>query len=322
MLFGTRETFGYLRCQTCGALRIAEPPADLARHYPPTYYVDPAGSPGTPAASVPRTRGLRARAGAARDRNTLVGRGQREARLLRRWAPPISADVRRAAAFTRRAGLTSFDDPILDVGCGRQATNLANLRAVGFRRLLGIDPFLDSDGEFRGVPLRRQSIHEVAGTFQAITFHHSFEHVPDPQETMTAAAGHLQPEGVVLIRTPVMGSWFWERFGTDWWELDAPRHLWVHTQASLERLAKEAGLTLVDTVWESSYIEIIASDQISHDVAWREPASWSIHPPAGYDDEVVESYKAKAVDLNKSGRAGRAAFYFRRTAGAQSGRPG
>ena len=39
-----------------------------------------------------------------------------------------------------------------------------------------------------------------------------------------------------------MGTWFWDSYGVDWWELDAPRHLFVHTPASIERLAAEAGL--------------------------------------------------------------------------------
>ena len=309
MLFGWRETFGYLRCTSCGALRIAAVPADLARHYPPDYYGEVVGAP-EPARS--RRPGLSALAGAARDRSVLLGRGRRVARVLRRWAPPIDAEVRRSSVFTRRAGLRSFDDPILDVGCGRRAPNLVTLQAVGFRRLLGIDPFLDADGELGGIVLRKQSIHDVTGTFQAITFHHSFEHVPDPVPTLAAAARRLRPDGVVLIRTPVMGTWFWERFGTSWWELDPPRHLWVHTQASLERVAAAAGLSLVDVVWDSSYIEVIASDQIAHDIAWREPASWSVDPPASYDEATIASYQALVADLNRSGRAGRAGFYFRR----------
>ncbi len=314
MLFGTRETFPYLRCQSCGVLRIEEPPVDLARYYPPAYH-DTLGSPPTSATSGRRVPTLRAVAGNARDRKILFGQGRRTARLLRRWAPPLRADVRHSSLFTRRVGLRSFDDPILDVGCGRRATNLANLRALGFRKLLGIDPFLDGDGEFDGVPLRKESIHEVTGSFQVITFHHSFEHVSDPEATLVAAARHLRPNGVVLIRTPVMGTWFWERFGTNWWELDPPRHLWVHTPASMERVAAAAGLELVEIVWDSTYIEVIASDQISHDIAWHEPASWCESPPAGYDDATVESLKTQVADLNAAGRAGRAGFYFRRAPG-------
>jgi SAM-dependent methyltransferase len=315
MLFGTRERFGYLRCLGCGAMRIATVPSDLARHYPPEYY----DGGGDENAEAPR-RGspLVALAGAASDRAILLGRRRRLARWLRRWAPPVDADVRRASAFTRRAGLQSFDDPILDVGCGRRATNLTNLRKVGFRQLLGIDPFLEGDGEFDGVPLRRRSLEEQSGSFQAITFHHSFEHVPDPEATLVAAAQRLRPGGVVLIRTPVMGTWFWERFGTAWWELDPPRHLWVHTQASLDILARRAGLALFDVVWDSSYLELIASEQIRRDVAWREPGSWYRDPSAGFDADTIAEYQRVIAELNREGRAGRAGFYFRRIEGTQS----
>ena len=83
----------------------------------------------------------------------------------------------------------------------------------------------------------------------------------------------------------------------------------------MERVAADAGLRLVDTVWDSSFIEVIASDQISRDIAWHEPASWSESPPAGYDDETIASFKTQVADLNAAGRAGRAGFYFRRAPG-------
>ena len=309
MLYGTREPFTYLRCPDCGVLRIAEPPPDLAPHYPTDYYGDASGPASAPARYG---RGLAAVAGTVRDRRALLNRGRRVEGALRRWAPPLDPEVRRLSLFTRRAGLHSFRDPILDVGCGRRATNLTDLRSVGFRRLLGIDPFIDADGEYGGVPLRKQTIHDVSGSYQAITFHHSFEHVPDPQETLISAARRLRPRGVVLIRTPVMGGWFWEHFGRDWWELDPPRHLWVHTQGSLERMATVAGLKLFGVVWDSTFVEVLASDQISRDIAWRESASWNVDPPAGYDEETIKSFRTLVTELNSSGQAGRAGFYFRR----------
>ena len=310
MMFGTRETFDYLLCPTCGALRIEEPPADLARHYPAAFFQF--GSPTTAAAAPrPGPSRLAGIAGSARDRTALLGRGRRVARMLRHWAPRETGEVRRWSALTRRAGIRSYDDPILDIGCGRYATNLASLRAVGFRNLLGIDPFLDGDGEFEGIPLRKQFVSEATGTYQAITFHHSFEHVPDPGPTLAAAARLLRPGGAILVRTPVMGTWFWETYRTSWWELDPPRHLFVHTPASLERLGRQAGLALVDTVWESTFIEVIASEQITRDIAWREPASWNMNPPAGLDKETIAGYRTLVTGLNNTARAGRAAFYFR-----------
>jgi SAM-dependent methyltransferase len=320
MLFGTRETFGYLRCPGCGVMRIASVPPDLGRYYPPDYYGEGQTSDAADA-DLGRRSPLASLAGAARDRAMLLSRRRRLARWTKRWAPPASPKVRRVSGFTKRAGLHSFSDPILDVGCGRRATNLADLQSVGFRRLLGIDPFLEDDGEYAGIPLRKRSIEEQSGSFQAITFHHSFEHVPDPEATMSAAALRLRPGGVLLIRTPVMGKWFWDKFGTTWWELDPPRHLWIHTPASLELLAGRAGLELVDVVWDSSYLEIVASEQIGRDIAWREPGSWYRDPPAGFDDATIAGYRTLVTELNREGRAGRAGFYFRRAREARSAAP-
>jgi len=143
--------------------------------------------------------------------------------------------------------------------------------------------------------------------------HHAFEHVADPLETMVAARGLLRTGGVFLVRTPVMGTWFWGTYGPSWWELDAPRHLFIHTVASLNRLAASAGLELFDTVWDSTFVEMIASDQISRDIAWREPASWGEHPDAEasaglYD---IAALTTRTAELNASGNSGRAGFYFR-----------
>jgi O-antigen biosynthesis protein len=305
MLFGTRETFDYMRCPSCGVLRIVEIPADMSPYYPPDYYDGPSLQ------SEPTVTGLAGIADRAKREVALFGRGRRRARLLRRWAssPAPTKDQR---LRIRRLGLSSFDDPVLDVGCGHRPVHLLALQRLGFGNLEGIDPFLDADVTVEGIRLRKIGIGEVEGTFQTITFHHSFEHVADPRATLAAAEARLRPGGVVLIRTPVFGTWFWDRFGTAWWELDPPRHLFVHTRASLARLAEEMGLEIFHVEWDSSYVELIASTQIAHDVAWREPASWHTNPPAGFDDPMIERLKSQAAALNEAGDAGRAGFYLRR----------
>ncbi len=306
MLFGTREVFRYTRCQGCGVMHIAQVPADLDRHYPPDYYAI-----GAPAAPRPSAGRLADAASRARDQASLLGIGRLRARLLRRWAEPMSIDVRRAIPFVQRAGLRSFDDPIIDVGCGRVPGNLVALRHLGFRHLLGVDPFLEGPTSVDGIELRRLSIHEVSGTFRLVTMHHSFEHMPDPVDAMASARRLLAPGGTVLVRTPIMDTWFWQTYGTHWWELDPPRHLFVHTLASLDRCAARAGLERIDVLWDSSATEIIASEQIARDIAWREPESWGEKPPAGIDDATIATWRAKVVELNATGRAGRAGVYYR-----------
>ncbi|HSS34697.1 MAG TPA: class I SAM-dependent methyltransferase [Patescibacteria group bacterium] len=306
MLFGTRETFPYLRCRSCGALRIEAIPTDLARHYPPDYYSGSSAVSDPPAAWTARMAERR------QIQASLFGSASTTDRIVRRWAPKPSRELRGEAPLIKRSGLRSLDDPILDVGSGQVPSSLLRLRRLGFTDLTGIDPFLADGPTYPGIRLERTSLDDVGGVYRLITLHHSFEHVPDPRATLAAAERHLLPGGTILIRTPVMGTWFWETYGVDWWELDAPRHLVLHTRASIELLAAAAGLAVAEVVWDSSYLEIVASEQIRRDLAWREPGSWFVDPPAGFDESTIQSYRERAAQLNADGRAGRAGFYLRR----------
>jgi SAM-dependent methyltransferase len=311
MLFGTRETFDYRHCPGCGLLQIVVIPADLGRHYPDEYYAGYQGAAGSSqvAEALPST--LIQHAIRARNRWILFRKTRLTDRILRRWSPHLNVPKDDRIRI-RKLGVRSFDDAILDVGCGRFPRYLLELRDLGFTNLHGVDPFLDSDVTVGDIPLRRLSIHDVTGTFRTVMLHHSFEHVPDPGATMAAAAARLEPDGVLLIRTPVGATWFWRTFGRDWWELDAPRHLFVHTQASLEHLAAAAGLELVEIVWDTSYVELIASIQITRDIAWREAASWNLNPPGPFDDAQIQQFRRQAIELNEAADGGRAGFYFRR----------
>ena len=306
MMYGTREVFDYSLCPACGVLQIEAIPADLAPYYPASYYTGGGEPPPLEAFG-----GLAGRADRARRRYQLFGDGRLAARALRHWLPKSSVDARKNVSFVRRAGLRSFSDPIVDVGCGRVPARLLNLKRLGFDNLLGVDPFLEGDSDYRGIPLKQRTIHETTGSFQLVTLNHSFEHVPDPHEVMASARRLLRPGGVLMIRTPVMGTWFWKTFGTDWWELDAPRHLYLHTPDSLTRLGRAAGLELFDTVWDSTFLEIIASEQIRRDLAWLEPGSWGVDPATATGTYDLPTLKATVADLNRTGTAGRAGFYFR-----------
>lgn len=313
MFFGTRERFEYRRCRSCGVLWLAAPPDDLGPYYPPTYHT----------AREPRP----ARAGAAagrwldRQRTTrrLFGRARAGAWLARALRRPLAADAGAVRPLVRAAGLRSFDDPILDVGCGPVPDRLLQLARVGFTNLAGMDPMIDADRLVGGIPVYRRTIHELEGAFALITFHHSFEHVRDPAATLASAARLLRPGGVVVVRTPVIDGWFWEAYGTDWWELDPPRHLFVHSRRSIELMAAAAGLVVERVTTDSTYLEILASDQIARDIPWRDPAScWNdladpILRPS------IDAARAQVARLNAEGRGGRAMFVLRAAGGQAPG---
>lgn len=305
MLFGTRERFDYIHCRTCGVLWLAAQPEDLSPHYPATYHTA-REHPHGDGNEYLLTRWLRGQLVARR----LFGGHAIGAALARRLGLHPGPEVGAVRAMVRAARLRSFDDPILDVGCGPVPERLWQLSRAGFRHLLGVDPMIAREVT-EGIPVRRATIHELHGSFALMTFHHSFEHVRDPRETLIAASRLLRPGGAIVIRTPVMGTWFWDTYGTNWWELDPPRHLFVHTQRSLEILAADAGLALERVDYESTYLEILASDQIARDIPWRDPASCSGDLAAFDLQPAIAAAGVTAKRLNAERRGGRASFVFR-----------
>ena len=54
-----------------------------------------------------------------------------------------------------------------------------------------------------------------------------------------------------MVRIPTVESEAWREYGLDWDQLDAPRHLVLHSRKSAELAAIAAGVTVVD-LWDDS----------------------------------------------------------------------
>jgi hypothetical protein len=81
--------------------------------------------------------------------------------------------------------------------------------------------------------------------------------------------------------------------------------------ASLQKCAQTAGLEIFGVFWDSSPIEIIASEQIAKGIAWREPESWASTASNSVFDEQLAARWEQVEELNRAGDAGRAGFYMR-----------
>ncbi len=305
MMFGTRERFAYRECAACGTLWLSEPPRDLAPWYPAAYYGGALERHQAPGSWLRR---ILVRAAV---RPALFHRGVRLERVAH-WFVADPEELRIMQPFVPRFGIRSFSDRILDVGCGWTPARLCALRRLGFSNLLGVDPFIPRDLVHHGIPVQRRELTAVEGRFDVIMFHHSLEHVRDPLATLAAAAAALRPGGRILVRTPIAGSALWDRYRSDWWELDAPRHLVVFSIAGLAAAAARVGLEIAATFYDSSEREIIGSEQIRRDLAEFEPGSWFVDPDrSAYAPADVARFADEAHALNAEGRAGRGGFLLR-----------
>jgi len=80
--------------------------------------------------------------------------------------------------------------------------------------------------------------------FDAVTLWDVIEHVHDPKGTLVEIHRILKPGGLLLISTPNLWSWDARIFGRYWVGLDAPRHLFIFSPATLQKLLQKTGFRM------------------------------------------------------------------------------
>jgi SAM-dependent methyltransferase len=298
MMFGTREAFSYHICSRCGSAWIERVPRDLARHYPRDYH-----------SFVPpeRSSALRRRLQGLRAAHALGSPNPLGALALRVWGSTDYLEWCRRMSIGR-------DDRILDVGCGGGHL-LVRMGDAGFRRLTGIDPFLDGDAApAPAVRLYRRDLAATGGEFDLVMLHHSLEHMVDPLAALRQVRRLLPRGGWTLVRLPVAGRFAGREYGRDWVQWDAPRHLFVPTVDGMERLATGAEFTLEEVRYDSTGFQFWGSELYRHDIPLsdREPHLAGA-PGALFGPEQLRRFEAAAEELNRSGDGDQACFFLRAT---------
>jgi hypothetical protein len=276
MMFGLRHKFTYLECSGCGVLTLANPPHNLSDHYPKEYY------------SFAATNGL---VGKLKPFGLSLGRfGLR--RLIHSVLPMPAVDLIYKLDMTPSM-------KIIDVG-GGNGKRVQELRHAGFRRALCIDPFISRESAY----CRKITLSKLEGAWDRIMFHHSFEHIEDQLGTLAEVRNKLSPGGICLIRVPV-ATWAWRHYGVDWVQLDAPRHMCIHTPASMAKAAQLAGLFVREIKYDSGALQFWGSELYRKDIPLAEGER---NLSKYFDAKTMKKYAEEAKALNVSGQGDQAAF--------------
>jgi SAM-dependent methyltransferase len=75
------------------------------------------------------------------------------------------------------------------------------------------------------------------------------EHLHDPLAALVRLRSWLNPNGWLVASVPDAGSWQLSAFGSRWYDLHLPNHLYHFTPATLSTLFERAGWALVRVVW-------------------------------------------------------------------------
>ena len=181
-------------------------------------------------------------------------------------------------SYTDHSSQISFDAPvnsnekILDVGCG-SGSWLLDMANLGYGNLFGCDPFIENDISYGDrIFIQKADIHAIDGahTFDRIHMKDSFEHVPDPLAVLQSAARLLKPTGTLDMSIPFFPNIAFDMFGPHWYQLDAPRHIVLHTTQSLRILAESAGLAIQEIKYDSAIGSIITSFFYQHGIRYNE----------------------------------------------------
>jgi SAM-dependent methyltransferase len=282
-MFRTGESFSYRECAACGSVQIDNVPADLSRYYDIHRYY-------SFSKSYPQRRLLRLP----------------PARLVRRLKTELylRTGLGRGIYWAKSAGVRPVDR-ILDIGCG-QGNILRTLHSLGYRSLLGVDPFLEkSEQILPGVSLIKGTHEELDGRFEWIMLHHSFEHVADPRSLLASVGRLLACEGRALIRIPLTGAWAWRHYGADWVQIDAPRHLVLYSFEGFRQIIEELGFHVERSFYDSTAFQFWGSELV------RSGAAHSGGPAGHFTADQMAAWTAQAERLNIARDGDQACFVLK-----------
>lgn len=203
-------------------------------------------------------------------------------------------------------------DKILDVGCGSGEWLFENARA-GYTNLYGCDPFLERDLHYGDrVHIRNCSIHEIEGddSFDIIRMGDSFEHMTDPLEVLLSAARLLKSGGWLAMDIPVFPNAAFDIFGAYWFQIDAPRHIFLHSKESLEYLEKHSGLKIMKMEYDATKSMIYRSYFYSMGVPFYEQ-TWELTTQY-FTKEDIKEMEQTVRELNQNGYSDHVQIFWRK----------
>ena len=297
MMFGYRDEFEYFECADCGCLQINELPQNIVVYYPKGYY-------SYKKATYIKNNILESFLRSQRTNYCLNGTNIIGMLLSRLFKPP------HIFHWFKRVKIR-MDSEILEVGSG-VGHLLLSMHREGFLNLKGIDKYINENVFYDcGVKIYKKDISEINGQYDFIMLHHCLEHMPHPLTVFQQLYRLIRPNRYVLIRIPVASSYAWRKYGINWVQLDAPRHLYLHTIKSIQILAERVGFQIEEIVFDSTEFQFWGSEQYVNDIALRDKNSYAENPATCiFSDEQISKYKVQAIELNKNNDGDSACFYL------------
>jgi len=295
--FGDEELFAYFQCSKCACLQIMNYPTNIAKYYPETYYSFQFSS------RKKITTLLRNYIVKTRNNYALFHEGILGKLLFSRF-PTQTYKILSSLEIDKNM-------KILDVGCGN-GDFLFSLRELGFKNVVGIDPFIEKDLKYEnGLHVFKKELSEIEEEYDIVIFKGSFEHMPHPAKVLHAAHRILLSNGYCIIRIPIVSSYAWRHYKENWIQFDAPRHFYLHSVKSIEIVANQAGFDISKVIYDSEALQFWGSEQALQKTPLNDERSYRNNPEKSlFTKNEVATYEKDAIQLNRNKQGDVAIFYL------------
>jgi SAM-dependent methyltransferase len=287
-MYGFGDEFEYFKCNTCGCLQIVTIPENISKYYSGDEYYS---------YREPDKAKLLLR-------RFFISHKLTHPQFVKNFVSSFFYNENYNFIDMFRDKIT-YSSKILDVGCGAGALLLA-LKGCGFKNVKGIDPFIPSPINYdNGISIEKKLLSDVKDTYDFVMLHHSFEHMPNPIESLKEIHRILDTNSYALIRVPV-SSYAYQEYGINWVQLDAPRHFYLHTPESMQILAKTTGFKIISTVFDSSEFQFTGSEQYKQNIPLAAQKS------SNFSKKQIQDFRSKAKELNSKHQGDQACFLLQK----------
>lgn len=290
MMFNSGESFEYLECSHCGCLQITHVPPNIEKYYSGKYY------------SFKRNynKFLKHTLTTKRDEYALFKKNFLGKLLYKRYPHDLLFNIGKCNL--------KYDSKILDVGCG-SGNLLYSLKNAGFGNLVGIDPYLKKEITSPRLKIVKKEIQEMSEKFDLIIFSHSLEHMDKHAEIIQKISNILNDGGYCIVSMPLKTDYIWDLYGTNWVQIDAPRHILIHSFKSFSTIIKNANLNVKSVEFNSNEFLFWGSEQYKRNIHLEAENSYANNPKGSiFTGKQIKEFKDNADNLNKRNSGDQAIF--------------
>jgi len=250
MMFGLDHHFKYFKCSSCGCLQINDVPQNLSDYYPSNYY------------SFSHIE----RVDIFKKIKMFIKRKIIKYRFYGFSLIGFLFSKYLKSFYWLDRAYCNTNSKILDIGCGNGFL-INELYQLGFVNVQGLDPYAPIQKQMNDkVKIHKIGILDLDDKFDFIMLHHTFEHLENPKEILKKLYDSLNPGSCLLIRIPIVSSFAFRKYGVNWVQLDAPRHIFLHTPTSINMLARETGFKVAKVLYDSTDFQFTGSEKYQNNI--------------------------------------------------------